>query len=395
MRIAVYPADAGGCGHYRLIWPAEAIARKYPDVEVLIGKDAPTIKVAWSEEFKDDPNGMAPYWVQAVDADVDADVVVMQRPLHRQFTQVYEILRRKGVRVCVDLDDNFDRVDTKNIAYFATQPNWVTKAELEQWIEHMRRDELVTKKSWDKNWFHTPHYEGCVHGANIRRALEHADMLTVSTPHLLQHYGRIPAAAQLIRNTLPPHALKLGQEKIDTPHEGPVRVGWTGSVQTHPQDLEEIGGAMLELRRRVNFELHIVGLGTGIFEKWGVSPDTHSGWKPISEYHLAYQHLDVALCPLHDDQFNHSKSWLKPLEAAGVGAVPVLSPTPEYRVINDMGIGVIAKRPREWVSKVARLIEDAEHRRDLQVAGYATAMKHGTDEYAKIWFQAWTGKEQS
>ena len=35
MKVHVYPADRHGCGHHRLIWPAEALMRQGHDITII------------------------------------------------------------------------------------------------------------------------------------------------------------------------------------------------------------------------------------------------------------------------------------------------------------------------------------------------------------------------
>jgi hypothetical protein len=78
MRIVVYPADIGGCGHYRTIWPAHAVAEQTVgamEIEVFEPTETDTPRIM--AKLQDTPYGPVVRDVEPI----NADVVVLQRPL--------------------------------------------------------------------------------------------------------------------------------------------------------------------------------------------------------------------------------------------------------------------------------------------------------------------------
>ena len=88
MRIHVRPGDYGPCGHYRLIWPALALAGPHHDITI-----APR---GWPEDGHIPP----------------ASVVVTQRPNTAKLVETLRRLRSEGTTIVVDMDDDFSCVPT-------------------------------------------------------------------------------------------------------------------------------------------------------------------------------------------------------------------------------------------------------------------------------------------
>lgn len=388
IRVGVFPADQGGCGHYRLTWPWREVARQFADeIEVIHADDMQDeILLAWEGgPFVGEPTEYhAPRQIVKMP---DIDVAVFQRPLHCKYTPYMQLLRERGIVVVVDLDDNFDRIDTRNVAWFAAEPHWLAPPEVQQLANMFGRVD-VTRKSPQSGYVYTPAHQGATHRRNIRAALRHTDLLITSTPELAHHYGGLATQTLVIPNYVHQWYVDIGATHEES---DPVVVGWTGSVATHPNDLQQMGPALAQLRKKGElFTFKVVGTGAGVRSAVGLEPDHNTGgWVSLhGEYQQEYATLDIAVCPLEDSNFNTAKSWLKPLEAAALGVIPVMSPLVEYRRINDLGVGVIAKRPRDWEAHIRRLLRSASLRDELRAQGLAVASKLTVEKNAYRWVEA-------
>ena len=389
MKVHVYPADQGGCGHYRLIWPAHAVRDEFgEDLTVLIaGEDdelMEPVTVIWDNNWDHDVHAMPPSWVnvKGIKERPDFDVMVIQRPLHKQYAQLIPHLRDMGITVVIDIDDNFDRIDRANAAWFPCEPHWQHKDQLmgAPWRP------AIDKRSADGQWLHTPRDSGASHRQWLSRATSLANLVTVSTPALAAHYGR-SGSTQVIRNRIPGRYIGLRDSRARRVNQW---VGWTGSIATHPEDLDELGPAVREARSIPGWELHIVGTGVGLEPRLQTPVDHSSGWMPIDEYAGAYAELDIALCPLADNSFNESKSYLKMLEAMAVGAVPLVSPSSEYlHLAREYGEFPVCTRPRQWAGKLKRLLTDTEFQEEQRQLGYIIAAQHTYETAAHEWVGAW------
>jgi len=390
IRVGVFPADQGGCGHYRLIWPWREVARQFGD----------EIEVLWVDEMQEKtliewaggPWGdgePTQYHVPQRILDMPAiDVAVFQRPLHSKLTHYFRLLQERGIIVVVDIDDNFDRISPQNVAWYSVEPHWMQHDEVQK-IARIFGNVTVTKRTTIGEWHYVPAHEGATHRRNIKNALRHTDLLITSTPALARHYGEYARNTIVIDNY-------VSKEWCDYshPHNVVPIVGWTGSVATHPNDLQQLRASVTQVRKSEDvptFMWKVVGTGKGVAVRMGEEPDATTDWVDLTsgEYMRQYATFDIALCPLEDSAFNHAKSWLKGIEAAAVGVVPIMSPLSEYRRLNADGVGLLAKRPRDWERHLRTLLTNQTMREDLAAHGREVVrQKYTMEDNAYRWAEA-------
>lgn len=343
MRILVWPADDGGCGHNRLIWPAEALAQQGADVSI----DWAGPRTHWARRWSGDepPDDARVVGVERP----DADVVVLQRPARRWWTDLIPHLQRHGVRVVIDVDDDFAHIPAGNIA----------------------RDSLDPKLHPARNW------------EWIARACHLADLVTATTPALAARYAR-HGRVQVLPNLVPASYLDVHAER-----DGRT-CGWTGSIETHPHDLETCGRTVQRALDANGWRFRVVGTGIGVRERLGLSaePDA-TGWQPIENYPQLYASLDVAIVPLHRSPFNDAKSALKMGEAAALGVPVVASPTPDNLRLNKAGVGLIAPKPRDWARHLDRLMRSPDLRADIAGRGRDAMRTRTYENRCGQWLIAW------
>lgn len=344
--VAIYPADLGGCGHYRCIWPARALQAEGAAIDLVLPHE-PAERQLQAQ------------WYQGLDGEThivdvvapDADVVVFQRPLHRKYPPAIQALQAKGVRVVVEVDDDFDRIDPRNVAWPYVQPH----------LSPDRNTEIL--------------HESC----------RLADMVVVSTPALASVYGR-HGRVRVVRNRVPARYLDVTRDD-----QGGLYVGWSGSIETHPDDLQQMGPGLARALRATGAELAIVGTGKGVRRLTGVDHNPLAcGWRPLPEYPEALAQFDVGVVPLALTPFNEAKSWLKGLEMAAVGVPFVASPTGEYRELAVLGVGTLARRPREWATQLRALLDSPELRADSAGSARAVVASMTIQNRAEDWWNAWT-----
>ncbi len=111
MQVCVFPADKWGCGHYRLIWPAEALIAQGYDVRVVLPGEASGLHGSWNNNR-----------LEGVMIDNDADVFVFQRPTSAALSQLIEHLVNDGRTVVVDMDDDLTNIHPDNLAFRLLHP---------------------------------------------------------------------------------------------------------------------------------------------------------------------------------------------------------------------------------------------------------------------------------
>lgn len=336
--VLVVPADEGGCGWYRLRHPTRALqADGYP--------------VALSSRYPNATIAEGPLGRRILEVDCPFDVLVLQRTLARETVEAIPVLQKQGVAVVVEIDDDFAHLPKGHPARVTTAP----------------------VHSPDMNRLH------------LKRACDLADLVTVSTPALADvygHHGRV----QVLPNLVPDPWLEYRKPV----HDGPVRVGWTGSTHTHIGDLAVTGGGVASGIREAGAELWVVGTGDRVEAQLGHPVDHATGWVPIHDYPLAYQALDVALVPLASNQFNECKSWLKGIEACALGVPVIASPTGPYRELAELGGCVLAETPDDWHRLTCLFGSDATARAEQTARGRHVAQTLTYSQHAPRWWAAWT-----
>jgi len=345
-RVLCVPADLGGCGSYRIRWPAEALIAQGADIRLALPGDPAEeqLQAMWI----DDAHGV-PHVLDVIVP--NADVVVLQRPLQRRLADAIPGLQAKGVRVVVEIDDDFDAISPRNVAWPAVQP----------------------KLSPGRNREH------------LRRACELADWVVVSTPALRERYGR-HGRCTVVPNFVPERYLSIEREARD---DGSLYVGWTGSVATHPDDLQVTGGGVARAVRKVpGARVAVVGTGKDVRRNLGLNEDPVAcGWREIEDYPDAVAQFDVGIVPLELSRFNEAKSWLKGLEMAALGVPFAASPTGQYRALP---FGFLASNAREWERHTLSLLRDDELRDIAAESGRMSAAGYTIEGRCGQWWDAWT-----
>jgi hypothetical protein len=342
MKVYVFPADMTGCGYYRLIWPAETLIAKGHDITIVPPHKRDNMMQATLRD------GV----VTSVKIPSDADVIVLQRVTHRYLAQAIKLMRLSGVAVVVDMDDDLTCIHPSNPAFNALHP---------------------VNGNVDHNW------------QNTLAACDNATMVTVSTPALVNRYGK-RTPAHVLYNMVPERMLALPRVDSDV-------VGWAGAVFSHPTDLQELGPSIAALLRDGG-AFKSVGPIDGVHKAFGLASDTPVASTgiitDILEWPEAVSSIGIGLAPLTDSRFNNAKSWLKMAEYAAVGVPCIASPREEYRRLHRKGVGLLAKNPTEWTKVIRKLRGSENLREDLSWQGRAVMETLTIEDNAELWAEAWT-----
>lgn len=363
--IHVYPADAYGSGSYRLIWPARALEAQGQPVRVHLPADRDGV----GGDF-DERTGK----IVAARIPDDATAIVLQRVSMSRLGEAIPLIRAKGVAVIVDMDDDLTKIAPSNPAYWGFR----------------------------KDTGHSQHNQ-----ENAARACRDATLVTVSTPRLIDVYGRDgrgQVKSRVLRNCVPERFLGIEHVEPD-----PISFGWPGVLQSHPLDLDPAGVAPARLIGE-GFRYFAAGPDfayvpgdAGLWRKLGVSAEqversssSTAGNLAFEDYPGAVSRMGVGMAPLADTRFNHAKSWLKPLEMSALGVPWVASPLPEYaelhgqmRRVADDSVGLLAKQPRDWYRCLRWLLTDGHLRQAMSLAGRAAAAHFTIEANAWRWLEAW------
>ncbi|GAB3356577.1 glycosyltransferase family protein [Modestobacter lapidis] len=331
-----------GSKYYRMAEPARAVQEAGLGVDVTVTRGLSTTMVP-------SPDGTE-LVVQAVDAQ-GADVVVLQLPKTEAMLQCLRLLQAQGVAVVVEMDDLLSAVPYGHIGHAG-----------------------LVRQGMDR------HALACA---------READLVTVSTPALLQEYAS-HGRGVVIPNAIPRRVAELPPAYARDPEE--LTIGWTGSVATHPYDLQVMESGLQQALDRTRGRSRFVILGQADDAKdrlrLAEEPTVVPWVRDVVEYTGTVGELfDIGLAPLRDDRFNTSKSWLKVLEYAARGIYAVRSPSAEYE---RLGLGRRARSPRDWATFITSGIENPDRRRELAAADREKVLAgHLTEHTAEAWVAAW------
>lgn len=344
MKIYALPADAHGCGHYRLIWPADALKKQGIDVVVM----PPHKESGLAAETKELADGRQV--VTSVRVPSDADVLVVQRPAHPLQVQMIDILRSNKVAVVIDMDDDMSSIHPGNVAY-----------------QTYRHSNKQTQLSWK-------------HAAD---SCKRATLVTTSTRALQKVYAK-HGRGIVIDNYVPAAYLDY-----DKPATGSF--GWGGTTQSHPADLQVMGPAVQQLLDD-GYDFRVVGGRSKVQEALRLREEVnYTGTVGLEKWAQTMANTyDVGIVPLAATSFNTSKSRLKGIENMAVGIPWVSSPREEYRRLHkESGCGFLAETPKDWCHYLKLLLDDDVLRREQAEMGRLYMAQQTIQANAWRWLEAW------
>lgn len=333
-----------------MTWPGEAVQRTHPelDVEIVhngqlmmdVGQDSHGHKTCY---------GVAP---------IEADVLVLQRPLNKVLAEAIPFVQANGTAVVVELDDDFMHVHRRNAAWKDVQPN----------------------RNPTHSWQH------------LKTAARNADHFVCTTPLLAQRYRQ--DASTVIENYLPPAYADLS---INNELTDPPRLSWSGTLATHPTDVQ-VAQVLGRLIRDRELSFHHVGHPQGLAAALRIEENMikHRPWVELEDYPREMSWGHIGMVPLDTIPFNQAKSWLKGLEFAGAGVPFVATPTAEYQKLSQReGIGRLAKRPRDWERQVRALMDPVVWKDEQQRQREIVLERFMIEDNSWRWADAWKEARQT
>jgi glycosyltransferase involved in cell wall biosynthesis len=335
-------AAADSSGTYRIIQPADVLAHWLNlDIEVVPQKVGFRLTLSGAD---------------VVDADIEADVLVLQRPMGWMMPSLIELMQARGTAVVVELDDDFHTAHPNNRAFQLNHP----------------------RVSPVYNWLH------------LTECVKRADLVTVSTDQLARRYGSHGRVA-VLRNYVPESWLDLPRRSNG------ATIGWAGTTVNHPVDLRATrGGVAMALNTHPGWRFMCVG-GEGyadeICRQLELDPVrfTATPWRELEVHRLVVSQFDIGIAPLEDTVFNAAKSWLKGVEYAALGIPFVASDLPEYELLERRyGIGVLAGPKSKFWRKACNDLMNDELRASMgQMQREQVAKTLTIEKNAWRWPDAW------
>jgi hypothetical protein len=316
------------------------------DVEI-IPPGRPGEISGFTVRMRDLPNGEQELISVSVPSDID--VLVLQRPAHRYQPQLVEALRRNGVAVVVDMDDDMSHIHKENIAYATYHP----------------------RSNSPFSWKYA--MDSC----------KAATFVTTSTTELQKVYAR-RGHGMALDNYVPEATLRYAK-----PETGAF--GWAGTTKSHPDDLQVCGKTVQRLIDEGR-EFKVIGGPSKVKEALRLQehpPCTGSVTLDVWVKTIAH-HLDVGMVPLSPSPFNTSKSRLKGIEMMAAGVAWVASPRAEYRRLRrESGCGYLAETPKDWYNRLNQLLKDEPLRKEQVEMGREYMKDQTYEANAWRWAEAW------
>lgn len=198
-------------------------------------------------------------------------------------------------------------------------------------------------------------------------AVLNADLVSVSTPELLDFMRQLNPNTWMIRNYLDDKIWEFNRTVKEPIEHEPVVIGYMGG-ETHQLDLQDITPTLLKVLQAYS--------GRATLRIWGGEPSTdllnspYVEWIPINQLNYAEfvrffvrQECDFFIAPLRDNPFNRAKSGLKFFEYSALGLSGVYSRISSYEsVILHSVNGFLASGPEEWEMYLMELIDNPQTR---------------------------------
>jgi len=302
----------------------------------------------------------------------DMDLIIFTRVLAERLVSVIRWIREQGIKVIVDMDDDFRNMPSNAPSRDMLNPNYNPRY----------------------NWRH------------FLQAAREADWVTCSTPDL-QRYA--PNHSTVLRNAIPSFYLRIDPHKLTEPRV----VGWSGTVRSHPGDLDVTRGGVARAVYEADAKFVVIGEPDGVQRALGLEePPLCTGRLGHPEYAKQLAHFDVGIVPLENNRYTQAKSAITPLSMSALGVWWVGSRSPEYIRFYAQLYDVIKRlsphlsppaaladpRARDWRREVLRGLRVPENERKEAVAqvrqyieGHHTVEGNAYKRLA-IWEQVVEGK---
>jgi glycosyltransferase involved in cell wall biosynthesis len=215
-----------------------------------------------------------------------------------------------------------------------------------------------------------PGYQSFKDKENIYKMfIRSADHLICSTEYIKNVVKDINPKITVIPNAIDPAIWKVKRKKRT---DGKIRIGWFGS-SSHISEIDILHSFMEEiLVKYPQVEFHLAGFSYENINDGDKKENARvfhyaptKGYKEYPQF-VADKDLDIAIAPLHDNQFNRCKSNIKFLEHSMLETPMVLSDvTPYKEVVDNYKTGYLAKNKNQWVKYLSWLIESEEKRKEI------------------------------
>ena len=262
------------------------------------------------------------------------DVIVIKLIMLESVALKVEEAQAMGQKIAVDIDDWFEGLSESNLAHKMTDPK------------------MNPNNNRDHYMF----------------IIDKADAIITSTPFLYDFYkAKGKENVFLVRN-----GIDIDRWKQRKDHAGWLpTVGWVGATPWRSNDLESINSFFGDFLEANHLRFHHAGhvKNAAYAKKQLLIPDSvktsEEPMQPINDYPKMFRKLDIGLVPLSNVEFNYAKSGIKGLEYSAAGVPFIASYSPEYAILEEQGIGRVARNEREWIGHLEELLDPKIRKEDV------------------------------
>ncbi len=323
-KVLAIAGDFQACGFFRILQPFRSLQKEY--------KDDKDIEFHLYED-------VMPNEINSLELTIklsEYDAVVVQRPASPKILGIMEQIKSLGKKLYIELDDALFNVHPKNVASIYWRPG---------------------TPSWN----------------TLKRAIEIADKLILSTPELQTIYQRDDSNSVVFLNGI----------DLDSPIYSPENnrrhqlskdktiIGWAGST-SHVDSLRALVKPIKKIMSQRDDCIFALCSNYEFMEYFKEIPDHKKQYvkhRPLNEFPPVMSLFDINIAVTQPDLFNSGKSELKVLEA-GVWGVPSVcthvAPYVRFAKNSDGGcVTIYDNEVNDWVRELNKIIDNIELRREM------------------------------
>jgi len=192
------------------------------------------------------------------------------------------------------------------------------------------------------------------HSDYAQMSMQIADMVTVSTPYLLERFKYINKNVVLVPNAIDTKLIKR-QKKVS---RDTVTIGYAGSG-SHQKDLEFVDPVLKRVKEEFP-DVRVKSIGPCAIPEI----DEKLEFTNFLEYPKALHafHFDIGIAPIRDTLMARAKSNLRWLEYTALGIPVVASDVEPFRHTHNV---LKCSTREDWYKALRKLITDEQSRREL------------------------------
>lgn len=362
MRVTYFLADNGACGIYRL---------DNPLLEIKKSGKAQIYRIDKGDSI-----------LRNLDC-LEADIFVLPRLAGMDMLRNMKKLQNGGKKLVIDHDDFLFDIQPLMRSYgeFGTEE-----------VKYKMPDGSIVDIWKDGENFNIQ--ENIERLSGVAKALEQADLITVTTDILAEAYRKYNPNVVALPNCVDMDLWKQLPLKKETDE---IRLYWGGGDSHYgdwmlmPDVLKAIMG------KYKNTKLIIQGtLFKTSIKDLPQDRVIHHGWinAHAYPYKTAIIDPDIAIIPLEDTKFNKCKSNIKWVEMSALGVPCVTSHVTPYKEYATEGNGIFIEGNDKdaWIDGISYMIDNVDKRKEFADNAKKTVMEHFDikTQYPK-WIQAYEG----